>query len=57
MSNSKIKTFLNKIRENIYIYWINFKNEIIDQFFQIIILLISPFIYLYFLIKILQYMI
>ena len=48
MSNSKIKTFLNKIRENIYIYWINFKNEIIDQFFQIIILLISPFIYLYF---------
>lgn len=46
MSNSKIKTFLNKIKENIY--YINFKNEIIDHFFQIIILSISPLIYLYF---------
>lgn len=46
MSNSKIKTFLNKIKENIY--YINSKNEIIDYTFQVIILLFSPLIYLYF---------
>lgn len=46
MSNSKIKTFSNKIKENIY--YINLKNEIIDYTFQVIILLFSPLIYLYF---------
>ena len=41
MSNSKIKIL--PLKENIY--YINFKNEIIDYFYQLIILLLGPVIY------------
>lgn len=41
MSNSKIKIF--PLKENIY--YINFKNELIDYVYQVIILLFSPVIY------------
>ena len=43
MSNSKIKIFHNKLKENIY--YINIKNEFIDCAYQLIILLFSPVIY------------